>query len=149
MAERVLFYEEEALEQIRKIPNRDARRILRVIYNLCKRHKGVAELYLPREDEAVLSCFVEEPISFYSHEFHGAVKLGHLRIVTTKDVGEFMIPEDWDVEVAESEAGVYGFKVGVKYDRELGRWGVKVSPVKIKPAILFRRRAAPAVAKVA
>ncbi len=150
MGEEVFFYGEEILGALRGVRDRDVRRILRVVLRFCRRLGGEPELYKPREGEVVFSCYTEEPLGFYSHEFHGSVGAGYVRITTTRDLAEFKVPGGWGVEVAETEKNVYGFRVAMRYSPELGRWGIKVSPVKLKPPLrLFtpRRRAAVAASR--
>jgi len=135
MVEKWRFKGKEIEEELRKMPDRDVRRILRVASRFCVKNGGTPVMYKTAR-EVEMACYFDEPVSFFIGSFYGVVDMGHVRLVTPADISEFKVPEGWHVDVGDYEEKVYGFSVKLTYTPELGVWTIRVGALKRKPVSL-------------
>lgn len=113
-------------EKIRKIKNKDVRRILRALTNACKRINGKIKIST-WEDLYVFSCVTDEPMDLIFTQYG---KGGSLSIISpAKLYTEFRIPDDWNVSLLGGSSGekTVGFRVEItEID---GSWSIKVTPI--------------------
>ncbi len=125
----------EAVEDVlKRIKDRDVRRILRTLHNFCKRLGGTGKLVevAPDSDYKYTCWFGSEmplQIGFGSLALGGGV----LRLRSTKE-SYISIPSAWSVNIEATEKAV-GFEASVeKPIVGAAEWSLWIKPLKSKPA---------------